>query len=166
MAKRLKKNGLFAKDISALLSAYNNRANPLPTTVQCLDEIVTAYLGDICTAAVKSSQNRQRTKVRLEDFKFALRHDPVKLARAEELIKTSKVIVEAKKQFNDNDNTALKKLEGNLVEEDEEDEDEDDDDDDDDEDDIGEDTQRRRKRNKVIIKETPKIKRPRKQLKT
>ena len=110
MSRRLKRTNLFSKDVSSLLYAYGDVPQPLQSTVHCLDEVVAQYLVDICASAVHTSQTAQRPKVRLEDFKFALRHDPVKLGRAEELIATNKVITEAKKQFNEADNSALKRF--------------------------------------------------------
>lgn len=110
MSRRLKRTNLFSKDVSSLLYAYGDVPQPLQSTVHCLDEVVAQYLVDICASAVHTSQVAQRPKVRLEDFRFALRKDPVKLGRAEELIATNKVITEAKKQFNEADNSALKRF--------------------------------------------------------
>jgi transcription initiation factor TFIID subunit 13 len=47
-----------------------------------------------------ASQAR-RNKIKVDDFKFALRHDPRKLGRVEELLVMSKVIADARKQFDD-----------------------------------------------------------------
>ncbi|EJS42498.1 taf13p [Saccharomyces arboricola H-6] len=125
MSRKLKKTNLFNKDVSSLLYAYGDVPQPLQATVQCLDELVSGYLVDICTNAFHTAQNSQRNKLRLEDLKFALRNDPVKLGRAEELIATNKLITEAKKQFNETDNqNSLKRYragdeEGDEMEEDE-----------------------------------------------
>ena len=127
--RRLKKTNLFHKDINSLLYAYGDVAQPLNKTVQCLDELVSSYLVDICAEAAHVANSSNRNKIRLEDFKFALRKDPIKLARAEELISTNALITEANKQFNDNENQNL-----NRYKEDEDDDYYDDDDEDDDED--------------------------------
>lgn len=125
MSRKLKKTNLFNKDVSSLLYAYGDVPQPLQATVQCLDELVSGYLVDVCTNAFHTAQNSQRNKLRLEDFKFALRKDPIKLGRAEELIATNKLITEAKKQFNETDNqNSLKRYreedeEGDEMEEDE-----------------------------------------------
>ncbi|CAI6566691.1 CFF_HP2_G0035070.mRNA.1.CDS.1 [Saccharomyces cerevisiae] len=125
MSRKLKKTNLFNKDVSSLLYAYGDVPQPLQATVQCLDELVSGYLVDVCTNASHTAQNSQRNKLRLEDFKFALRKDPIKLGRAEELIATNKLITEAKKQFNETDNqNSLKRYreedeEGDEMEEDE-----------------------------------------------
>ncbi|SMN20470.1 similar to Saccharomyces cerevisiae YML098W TAF13 TFIID subunit (19 kDa) [Maudiozyma saulgeensis] len=120
MSRRLKRTNLFSKDVSSLLYAYGDVPQPLLSTTHCLDEVVAQYLVDVCTSAVNVSQNSNRNKVRLEDFKFALRKDPIKLGRAEELIATNKVITEAKKQFNEADNSSLKRFRGQNGEEEEE----------------------------------------------
>lgn len=125
MSRRLKRTNLFSKDVSSLLYAYGDVPQPLLSTTHCLDEIVSQYLVDVCTSAVKVSTNSKRNKVKLEDFKFALRKDPIKLGRAEELIATNKVITEAKKQFNETDNSSLKRFRGQDGEDEEDAEDED-----------------------------------------
>lgn len=141
MSRKLKRTNLFAKDVSSLLYAYGDAAQPLPETVQCLDELVSGYLVDVCSSAFRAAQNCQRNKLKLEDFRFAVRHDPIKLGRGEELIATNKLIADAKKQFNGSDSTTLKRYkdeEGNDIEGEGEGEgeDEDEDEDEDAEDDV------------------------------
>ncbi|QLL34673.1 hypothetical protein HG536_0H00480 [Torulaspora globosa] len=121
MSKKLKRTSLFSKDVSSLLYAYGDVAQPLPETVQCLDELVSGYLVDVCSNAFRVAQGSRRSKLKLEDFKFAIRHDPVKLGRAEELIATNKLITEAKRQFNGTDNQALKRFRAGEEEDDEQD---------------------------------------------
>lgn len=118
MSRKLKRSSLFTKDLNSLLYSYGDVAQPMQQTAQCLDELVSAYLVDICTSALKTAQNSKRNKVKLDDFKFALRRDPIKLARAEELISTNKLIIEAKKQFSETDNQTLKRFRTNDNEED------------------------------------------------
>ncbi|CAL9737433.1 transcription initiation factor TFIID subunit 13 [Monosporozyma servazzii] len=118
MSRKIKRSNLFSKDLNSLLYAYGDSATPTQQTTQCLDELVSAYLVDICTSAMNTAQNSQRNKVKLDDFKFALRNDPIKLARAEELISTNKLITEAKKQFSETDNQSLKRFRTNNDNED------------------------------------------------
>lgn len=47
-----------------------------------------------------ASQAR-RNKIKVDDFKFALRRDSKKLGRVEELLVMAKVIADARKQFDD-----------------------------------------------------------------
>lgn len=117
MSKKLKRTNLFTKDVSSLLYAYGDVPQPLNQTAQCLDELVSTFLVDVCTSAYHTAQNSQRPKVKLEDFKFAIRHDSVKLGRAEELIATNRLITEAKKQFNETDNQSLKRFRAGEEEE-------------------------------------------------
>ncbi|AET41445.1 Taf13p Ecym_8158 [Eremothecium cymbalariae DBVPG len=110
MSRKLKKTNLFSKDIASLLYAYGDSPQPLPETVQCVDELVVGYLTDICTSAYKCAQTVHRTKIKVEDFRFVLRNDAVKLGRAEELIAINKVIVDARKQFDNSEGKSLKRV--------------------------------------------------------
>lgn len=121
MSKKLKRTNLFTKDVSSLLYAFGDVAQPLPETVQCLDELVSGYLVDVCSSAFRVAQGSRRSKLKLEDFKFAIRHDPIKLGRAEELIATNKLITEAKRQFNGTDNQNLKRFRAGEEDEDDQD---------------------------------------------
>lgn len=126
MSRKLKKKNLFSKDIASLLYAYGDSPQPLPETVQCIDELVSAYLSDICISAYRCAQTVHRTKIKVEDFKFVLRKDPVKLGRAEELIMMNKVIADARKQFHNLEGKSMKRVPhnndelDNIREEDEE----------------------------------------------
>ncbi|CCD24830.1 Taf13p NDAI_0E00140 [Naumovozyma dairenensis CBS 421] len=123
MPRKLKRTHLFSKDVSSLLYAYGDIPHPLPQSIQCLDELVSSYLVDICHVAYQTAKNSQRNKVKLEDFKFAVRNDATKLGRAEELIATNKLITEAKKQFNETDSNSLKRYREEEFEEGDDDED-------------------------------------------
>ena len=75
--------------------------NPLQESVELLDDLVTEYIVDMCHEAAKMAAHARRNKIKVDDFKFVLRKDPKKLGRVEELLLMSKVISEARKQFND-----------------------------------------------------------------
>lgn len=75
--------------------------NPLQESVELLDDLVTEYIVDMCHEAAKMATHARRNKIKVDDFKFALRRDPKKLGRVEELLLMSKVIADARKQFND-----------------------------------------------------------------
>ena len=81
--------------------AYGDDVEPLPESVQVLDEIVTEFIVDMCHDAARMASQARRNKIKVDDFKYALRHDPKKLGRVEELLQMSKVIAEARKQFDD-----------------------------------------------------------------
>ncbi|AAS51572.1 ADL347Cp [Eremothecium gossypii ATCC 10895] len=110
MSRKLKKTNLFSKDVAPLMYAYGDSPQPLPETVQCVDELVTSYLTDICANAYRCAQTVHRTKIKVEDFKFVLRNDPVNLGRAEELIMMNKVIADARKQFDNSEGKSLKRV--------------------------------------------------------
>ena len=81
--------------------AFGDDPDPLPESVQVLDEIVTEYIVDMCHDAARLAAQARRNKIKVDDFKYALRNDPKKLGRVEELLVMSKVIADARKQFDD-----------------------------------------------------------------
>ena len=62
-----------------------------------------------CHEAAKMATHAKRNKIKVDDFKFALRKDPIKLGRLEELLALSKEIAEARKQFDETGNTLTNK---------------------------------------------------------
>lgn len=54
-----------------------------------------------CHDAARMASQARRNKIKVDDFKFALRRDPKKLGRVEELLVMAKVIADARKQFDD-----------------------------------------------------------------
>lgn len=56
------------------------------------------------------AQTTKRNKVKVDDFKFALRNDYKKLGRIDELQRLSKEIQEARKTFDDSEGKSLSKL--------------------------------------------------------
>ncbi|KAF3924328.1 hypothetical protein ABW21_db0208800 [Orbilia brochopaga] len=58
-----------------------------------------------CHEAAKSASHARRNKIKVDDFKFALRRDPRKLGRVEELLAMTKVIQDARKQFDETGST-------------------------------------------------------------
>ncbi|KAI5802128.1 transcription initiation factor IID, 18kD subunit-domain-containing protein [Pyronema domesticum] len=99
--RRSRRQNLFVKELRTLMYAYGDEPDPLPESVQVLDEIVTEYIVDMCHDAARMASQARRNKIKVDDFKFALRHDPRKLGRVEELLVMSKVIADARKQFDD-----------------------------------------------------------------
>lgn len=110
MSRRIRKTSLFSKDVASLMYAFGDVAQPLPETVQCIDELVVSYLSDICANAYFSAHTVKRNKIKVEDFRFVLRKDAVKLGRAEELIRMNKVITDARKQFDNSEGKSLKRV--------------------------------------------------------
>ncbi|KAL7273690.1 Transcription initiation factor TFIID subunit 13 [Rhizina undulata] len=98
---RQRRQQLFVKELRSLMYAFGDDPEPLPESVSVLDEIVTEYIVDMCHDAARMALQARRNKIKVDDFKFALRRDPKKLGRVEELLVMSKVIAEARKQFDD-----------------------------------------------------------------
>lgn len=82
-----------------MLYAYGDDKNPLDETVRCLDEIVTDFIIETCHTAAKSAEVCGRTKLKNEDFMFAIRKDEVATGRVRELHAVEKKLKEARKQF-------------------------------------------------------------------
>lgn len=58
-----------------------------------------------CHEAARLATHAKRNKIKVDDFKFALRRDPLKLGRVEELLAMSKEISDARKQFDETGNS-------------------------------------------------------------
>ncbi|KAI9376828.1 transcription initiation factor IID, 18kD subunit-domain-containing protein [Aspergillus egyptiacus] len=93
-----------------LLLAYGDPAphpsfpsGPLPETVRVLDEIVTDFILEMCHGAAQYANYSRRQKIKVDDFRFALRRDPNKLGRVQELLRMERELKEARKQFDQND---------------------------------------------------------------
>jgi transcription initiation factor TFIID subunit 13 len=84
-----------------LLYAYGDDPSPLPETVKVLDEILTDYIVEMCHTAAHLASHSRRNKVKVDDFKFALRRDPKKLGRVQELLHMTQVIRRAREQFDE-----------------------------------------------------------------
>ncbi|KAK4702701.1 transcription initiation factor TFIID subunit 13, partial [Phenoliferia sp. Uapishka_3] len=68
--------------------------HPAADTVHMMEELVIDHITEICSSAHLISTNRGKIKV--DDFKFALRHDPKKLARVDELLFMAEDIARAR----------------------------------------------------------------------
>jgi transcription initiation factor TFIID subunit 13 len=66
-----------------------------------LDEILTDYIIEMCHSAAHLASHARRNKVKVDDFKFALRRDPKKLGRVQELLHMTQVIKRAREQFDE-----------------------------------------------------------------
>ncbi|GME94020.1 unnamed protein product [Ambrosiozyma monospora] len=98
-----KKTRLFVSDLKSLLYAFGDSPAPNVETIHALEDVLTSYLIDVITSANIARQIHGRHKLEIEDLKFALRKDPVKLGRVDELFKMDKEIAKAKKMFDDVD---------------------------------------------------------------
>ncbi|KAG9783088.1 hypothetical protein KCU88_g3197, partial [Aureobasidium melanogenum] len=89
---------------------------PFPETLRVLDEILTDFIIETCHNAVSVATYSGRTKLKLSDFEFVLRRDPVKLGRVQEMFKKKRDIDNKKKLFDTNEGREGTKLAvGDLV---------------------------------------------------
>ncbi|SCZ88371.1 BZ3500_MvSof-1268-A1-R1_Chr2-1g04367 [Microbotryum saponariae] len=86
--------GLFVKDLGPMLFGFGDQAPCLPETALLMEELLINHITSICQSAQRSALDRDRLK--LDDVKFSLRHDPKKLARVEELLFMTEVIARAR----------------------------------------------------------------------
>ncbi|RAK73905.1 putative transcription initiation factor TFIID subunit 13 [Aspergillus fijiensis CBS 313.89] len=100
----------FASELRLLLLAYGDPSphpsfpsEPLPETVRVLDEIVTDFVLEMCHGAAQYASYSRRQKIKVDDFRFALRRDPNKLGRVQELLRMERELKEARKAFDQND---------------------------------------------------------------
>ncbi|BGP40442.1 hypothetical protein JCM10450v2_004424 [Rhodotorula kratochvilovae] len=96
--RRLIKRGLFTKDLSQMMYGFGDD-HPAPDTLAFMEELVVEHITDICMQAHMISTNRGKIKV--DDFRFALRRDPKKLARIDELLFMQEEITRARRTFED-----------------------------------------------------------------
>ncbi|KAF2840680.1 TFIID-18kDa-domain-containing protein [Patellaria atrata CBS 101060] len=99
MRQRAKGQQFPTSDLEAYLVAFGDERNPLPETVKCLDEIITDYIIEGCHEAAAVASYSRRSKIKVEDFKHALRRDPPKLGRVSELLALDKEIKKKRKAF-------------------------------------------------------------------
>ncbi|EEQ86891.1 hypothetical protein RJZ56_003195 [Blastomyces dermatitidis] len=100
----------FGNELRHLLHAYGDPTphpsypqEPLPETLRVLDEIVTDFIIETCHSAAQCATYSRRQKIKVDDFRFALRRDPVKLGRVQELFRIERELKEARRAFDQND---------------------------------------------------------------
>ena len=82
-----------------MLFAFGDDKIPLDETVRILDEITTDFVIETSHIASKAAEYSGRTKLKIDDFKFAIRGDEILTGRIRELLNTDKELKEARKQF-------------------------------------------------------------------
>ncbi|GMM52509.1 Taf13 protein [Starmerella bacillaris] len=90
---------LFANDLKALLYAFGDVDTPYVETIGVLEDILQEYLFSICNEAARMARAAGRNKIKVDDFKFALRNDPRKLGRVEKLLVLQKEFDAARKEY-------------------------------------------------------------------
>jgi hypothetical protein len=83
-----------------MLYAFGDAATPLSSTARCLDDAVTDFVIDLCHDAEARARTAGRSKVKVDDFTFALRADRVKVGRVQELAEMERYIRNQRQSFN------------------------------------------------------------------
>lgn len=96
--QRVIKKGLFAKDLTSMMYGFGDD-QPAADTVGVMEELLIEHITDVCTQAHRASAGR--AKIKVDDFKFALRKDPKKLARVDELLFMAEDIARARGKRDD-----------------------------------------------------------------
>lgn len=104
-----------------LLYAHGDVPESLPGTIKVLDEMLSDFIIELCFEADRPAQLAGRQKVKLEDFKFACRKDPLKLGKIEEVFERKAEIDAARKAVDVSDDkitkTNVEALAGGIEEE-------------------------------------------------
>ena len=85
--------------VKQFLFAFGDDHEPLPETVRVLDEIVTDFIIETCHQAATSATYSNRQKIKVDDFKFAIKDNETMLGRVQELLGMDKELKEARKQL-------------------------------------------------------------------
>jgi transcription initiation factor TFIID subunit 13 len=78
--------------VTELLYAFGDSANPLPKTVDVLDEILTDFIIETCHAAALCASYSRRQKIKIDDFRWVLRKNAALLGRVNEQLFREKYI--------------------------------------------------------------------------
>jgi len=103
-----------ADTVESFLIAYGDTTPPLPTTIRCLDEIITDYIIESCHEAAAVAHHARRQKIKLDDFKFMLRRDTVKLGRVSEMLETDKELKRKRKAFDTDEGAVVRGEDGDA----------------------------------------------------
>ncbi|EGF80374.1 hypothetical protein BATDEDRAFT_7439, partial [Batrachochytrium dendrobatidis JAM81] len=85
----------FEKEVRGLMYGFGDVPNPLPESVELMDELLVWFIHDLCETA----QRKATGKLKTSDYLGALAKDSKKLARAHELLKLDKELKTARAAF-------------------------------------------------------------------
>eukprot|EP00834_Sanchytrium_tribonematis_P005096 NODE_287_length_10726_cov_0.240614.p7 type:complete len:111 gc:universal NODE_287_length_10726_cov_0.240614:8289-8621(+) len=92
------KNSLV-EDIARMMYANGDDEEPYQDTVEMMEQMVFQCIVDVFVRGHKS----QRSRLNVNDVKFALRHNPRMLNRVEDLLRKYEEIERMRKQFDTNE---------------------------------------------------------------
>ena len=92
-----RKRGLFNKDLRLMMYGFGDDPDPMPETVNLMEDIMIDYITDL----VHKSQSvaSRRGKLTTEDVMFLVRKDSRKFARVKELLAMNEELKRARKAF-------------------------------------------------------------------
>eukprot|EP00288_Rhodomonas_lens_P000148 CAMPEP_0177732548 /NCGR_PEP_ID=MMETSP0484_2-20121128/23177_1 /TAXON_ID=354590 /ORGANISM="Rhodomonas lens, Strain RHODO" /LENGTH=168 /DNA_ID=CAMNT_0019245803 /DNA_START=44 /DNA_END=550 /DNA_ORIENTATION=- len=92
----------FAMDLKRMMYGFGDMEQPLPETVEVMDDIVCEFISRLTEQVVVLSEKRgKKGKLATEDVLFLVRKHPKMYYRAKELIRLDKEIKRASKITND-----------------------------------------------------------------
>ena len=94
-----KAKGSLVEDIARMMYAFGDDEEPYQETVEMMEQMVFESITDVFVKGHKS----QRSRLNVNDVKFALRHNPKMLSRVEELLRKNEEIERMRRQFETND---------------------------------------------------------------
>jgi len=82
----VKRKKMFARELQMMMYGFGDVANPLPESVDLLEDMVVEYVVEMTQ---KTLQVTKKSKVQADDILFLLRKDPKRHTRAVELLRMS-----------------------------------------------------------------------------
>eukprot|EP00897_Mesotaenium_endlicherianum_P006862 jgi/Mesen1/6203/ME000320S05397 len=96
-----RKRGIFSKELRLMMYGFGDDPDPLPETVELVEDIVVDYVTDIIHKSQEVAS--RRGKMTTEDILFLIRKDPRKFARVKELLAMNEELKRARKAFDVDD---------------------------------------------------------------
>ncbi|KAL3702300.1 hypothetical protein R1sor_020322 [Riccia sorocarpa] len=92
-----RKRGTFSKDLRLMMYGFGDDPDPLPETVQLVEDILLEYITEMIHKAQEVAS--KRGKLTTEDIMFLVRKDSRKFARVKELLAMNEELKKARKAF-------------------------------------------------------------------
>ncbi|GAM21007.1 hypothetical protein SAMD00019534_041820 [Acytostelium subglobosum LB1] len=94
-----KRKRIFAREIKQMMYGFGDVREPLPDSVDLMEDIVTEYIQEMTSKAGQVSSRRGRFQT--EDLVFLVRKDAKKYHRVIELLRMNEELKKAKRAFDD-----------------------------------------------------------------
>lgn len=99
--RRRRRPRLFTKDIETILYALGDGPVSLDSTVNCLEDCLVEFLTDMMHEASQFAKSQGRSRIKQDDLPFALRNDPMKLGRLDDIKELLNKITKARNMLED-----------------------------------------------------------------